>query len=102
MMIQRTLKHFGALHHYGMALSIQKVSGEVFPVEDGSRDLGPQHLPLKGGTTAEWAQVGPKRPAGACRLTPDGRKLLAAGGGEYWKVSQAIERVIRPAGKDCP
>ena len=97
MLILKTLKRFGPMHGYGIAKSIQQTSEEVLRVEEGSLYPALQRILMKGWVTAEWVQAGPKRRTRVYRLTPDGRKQLAAEISKYRRVSQAIERVIQPA-----
>ncbi len=97
MLILRILKRFGPLHGYGIAKSIQQISEDVLRVEEGSLYPALQRILMKDWVTAEWVQAGPKRRARVYRLTPEGRKRLAAEISEYRRVSQAIERVIQPA-----
>ncbi len=52
---------------------------------------------VKGWVTAEWGQSENNRRARFYRLTPAGRKQLAAEISEFEKVTRAITRVIQPA-----
>jgi transcriptional regulator len=97
MLILKTLKRFGPMHGYGIAKTIQQTSEDVLRVEEGSLYPALQRILLKGWATAEWVQAGPKRRTRVYQLTPEGRKRLAAEISEYWRVSQAIQRVIQPA-----
>ena len=97
MLILKTLKLGGPMHGYGIAKQIQLVSEDVLRVEEGSLYPALQRILLKGWATAEWVQADGKRRSRIYRLTPDGRKRLAAELDEYRRVAQAIERVIQPA-----
>lgn len=97
MLILKTLKLDGPLHGYGIAKQIQQVSEDVLRVEEGSLYPALQRILLKGWATAEWVHTDGKRRSRIYRLTPDGRKRLAAELDEYRRVAQAIERVIQPA-----
>lgn len=97
MLILKTLRQFGPLHGYSIAKTIQQTSEEVLQVEEGSLYPALQRILLKGWVTAEWAQTTSKRRLRVYQLTPEGRERLDQEISQYRRVSQAIERVIRPA-----
>jgi DNA-binding PadR family transcriptional regulator len=73
------------------------VSEDVLRVEEGSLYPALQRLLMKGLVSAEWVQGGTKRRLRVYRLTPAGRKQLAAEVSEFTRVVEAITRVIQPA-----
>ncbi|MBM3748302.1 MAG: PadR family transcriptional regulator [Acidobacteria bacterium] len=97
MLILKTLARCGPTHGYGMAKYIQQVSEDVLRVEEGSLYPALQRLLIKDLVSAEWVQGGPKRRLRVYRLTPAGRKQLAAEVSEFTRVVEAITRVIQPA-----
>ena len=97
MLILKTLQRFGPAHGYGIAKSILLTSEDALRVEEGSLYPALQRIWMKGWVRAEWEQAGPKRRTRVYRLTPEGRKQLAAEITQYRRVSQAIARVIQPA-----
>lgn len=97
MLVLKTLARCGALHGYGIAKYIRQVTEDVLRVEEGSLYPALQRMLIKGWVTAEWVQSGPKRRARVYRLTPAGRKQLAAEVSDFNKVMQAIVRVLEPA-----
>ncbi len=97
MLILKTLARSGPLHGYGIAKRIQQISEDVLRVEEGSLYPALQRMLIKGWVTAEWVEAGPKRRARVYRLTPAGRKQLAAEVSEFTRVMHAISRVIQPA-----
>lgn len=96
MLILRTLAR-GPLHGYAIAQQIKRTSDDVLQVEEGSLYPALQRMLAKGWVTAEWMPAGPKRRARVYRLTPAGRKQLAAEVSDFTRVMQAIVRVIEPA-----
>ena len=96
LLILKTLSA-GPLHGYGIAQHIKRLSEEVLRVEEGSLYPALQRMLLKGWVTSEWVPAGPKRRARVYRLTPLGRKQLAAEVSTFTRVVEAVMRVIEPA-----
>jgi len=97
MLILRTLAHLGPLHGYGIAQHIQRTSGDVLQVEEGSLYPALQRMLIKGWVVAEWGQSENNRRARYYCLTPAGRKQLGMEIAEFQKVMGAINRVMQPA-----
>lgn len=97
MLIMRTLARNGELHGYEIANSIQKTSGDVLQVEEGSLYPALQRMLLKGWVTAEWGVTAGNRRARYYKLTAKGRKQLEAELDQYRRVNIAIARVLDPA-----
>lgn len=97
MLILKTLAQQGPLHGYGIAQHIKQISDDVLQVEEGSLYPGLQRMRLKGWVVAEWKQSENNRRARFYKLTPLGRKQLAAEIAEFGRVMAAIVRVIQPA-----
>lgn len=93
MMILKTLSR-GAMHGFGIALSIQQTSDEVLRVEEGSLYPALQRMLVKGWLDAEWKQSENNRRARYYKLTPAGRKQLTRELREYQHVATAIARII--------
>ena len=96
MLILKTLAQ-QPLHGYGIAQHIKQISDDVLQVEEGSLYPGLQRMLLKGWVVAEWKQSENNRRARFYKLTPLGRKQLAAEIAEFGRVMAAIVRVIQPA-----
>jgi transcriptional regulator len=96
MLILKTLTH-APLHGYGIAQHIRQVSDDVLRVEEGSLYPALQRLQLKGWVTSEWALTENNRRARYYRLTPPGRKQLAAETANFDRLIGAIARVMKPA-----
>ena len=97
MLILKTLLRIGPMHGYGIAQHIQQISGEVLTVEEGSLYPALQRMLIKGWVVGEWKQTENNRRARFYRLTPAGKKQLAAEIAEFERVMGAIGRVIQPA-----
>ncbi|MGA2742386.1 MAG: PadR family transcriptional regulator [Bryobacteraceae bacterium] len=96
LLILRVLRS-GALHGYAIAQRIHVLSSEVLRVEEGSLYPALQKILLKGWVTAEWGISETNRKVRFYRLTPAGRKQLAAELSDYDRVNEAIQSVLRTA-----
>jgi transcriptional regulator len=96
MLVLKTLTR-APLHGYGIAQYIRQVSDDVLQVEEGSLYPALQRLQLKGWVASEWAVTENNRQARYYRLTPLGRKQLAAESANYHRLIEAIARVMNPA-----
>jgi transcriptional regulator len=97
MLILKSLARLGPMHGYGIAQHIQQTSDDVLMVEEGSLYPALQRMLIKGWVIAEWSQSENNRRARYYRLTPSGRKQLAAEISQFEKVIRAVTRVIEPA-----
>jgi len=98
LLILRTLERNGEpLHGYGIARNIQRASGEVLQVEEGSLYPALQRLAVKGWVKAEWGISDNNRRARLYRLTPAGRKQIAEQIADFERLLEAMMRVVRPA-----
>jgi PadR family transcriptional regulator, regulatory protein PadR len=97
MLILRSLTRLGPMHGYGIAQHIQQMSREVLQVEEGSLYPALQRMLVKGWIAGEWRQTENNRRARYYKLTPAGKKRLAAEVAEFEKVMRAITNVIQPA-----
>lgn len=93
MLILQTLTR-GALHGYGIALSIRRCSDDVLTVEEGSLYPALQRLLLQGWVKAEWKMTETKRRARFYTLTAEGRKQLGLEVSEFEQMITAIRRVL--------
>jgi PadR family transcriptional regulator, regulatory protein PadR len=97
MLILRTLSRGGEMHGYEIASSIQRISGEVLQVEEGSLYPALQRMLLKGWVVAQWGVTAGNRRARYYRLTSAGRKQLQAEMAQYGRVNGAIQKVLQTA-----
>jgi transcriptional regulator len=97
MLILKTLARIGPMHGYGIAQDIQQMSEDVLVVEEGSLYPALQRMLIKGWLLGEWKQTENNRRARFYKLTPAGRKQLAAELAGFERVMGAIAKVIQPA-----
>ena len=96
MLILKTLSR-GALHGYGIALSIKNASDDVLTVEEGSLYPALQRLLLQGWVKAEWKMTETNRRARYYTLTAAGQKQLSQELSQFDQIITAITRVLQDA-----
>ena len=96
LLILRTLAA-GPLHGYAIARRIKERSADVLDVEEGSLYPALNRMLLKGWLRAEWGTSETNRKARFYRLTKEGQKQLAAEAGEFNKLVNAIQLVMKTA-----
>lgn len=97
MLILRTLL-FGPAHGHEIAKHIQRSTDEVLQVEHGSLYPALHRLEKKGWLVAKWETAKDRnREFKYYRLTPAGKKQLAAEESKWKQMADAIARVMWPA-----
>src|SRR5262252_8630101 len=97
LLILRTLI-FGPVHGHGIAKHIQRTSEDVLQVEHGSLYPALHRLERKGLIASKWETAKDRnREFKYYRLTPAGRKQLAAEESRWKQLAGAIARVMWPA-----
>jgi PadR family transcriptional regulator PadR len=96
LLILRVLRS-GSLHGYAIAQRIHALSSEALSIEEGALYPALQKILLKGWVTSEWGISETNRRVRFYRLTPAGRKQLAAEMSGYDRVHEAIQAVLRTA-----
>src|SRR4051812_9467435 len=91
MLILKTLT-FGALHGYGIAQQIQRLSADALRVEEGSLYPALQRMQAKGWVRSAWKTSGTGRRARYYTLLVAGRKQLA---GETATFQDAVDAIMR-------
>ncbi|MDE3198013.1 MAG: PadR family transcriptional regulator [Acidobacteriota bacterium] len=102
LLILRTLERHGQLHGFEIADSIQQTTEDVLRVEEGSLYPALQRMLIKGWIEGKWGVTSANRRARYYRITPLGRKQLAAELSQYERVAGAIARVLNPAWENSP
>ncbi|HKO15173.1 MAG TPA: PadR family transcriptional regulator [Gemmatimonadaceae bacterium] len=97
MLILQTLAHQPELHGFAIAESIERASGDVLRVEEGSLYPALQRMLIRGWIAGEWGKTTENRRARYYRLTAAGRRQLAREVASYTRVSIAIARILQPA-----
>ena len=95
MLILRTLV-LGAAHGQTIAQVIERRSDDVLQVEHGSLYPALHRLQHRGWIASFWGTSENNRKAKYYRLTPEGRKQLAAHRSRWDEVVRAIGRIMSP------
>ncbi|HEV8151101.1 MAG TPA: PadR family transcriptional regulator [Gemmatimonadales bacterium] len=96
MLILKTLTA-QAMHGYGIAQHLQRLSQDVIQVEEGSLYPALQRLRQKGWVKAEWRQTPHNQRARYYTITTRGRKHLGQEELGFAELLAAIGRVMKPA-----
>jgi transcriptional regulator len=97
LLILRTLL-LGPAHGHAIARAIEFNSDDVLQVEQGSLYPALHRLIKRGWISFEDGTSENNRRAKFYRLTPKGRRQLAAETNKWDKLAVAIARILRPAG----
>jgi PadR family transcriptional regulator PadR len=95
MLILRTLV-LGPAHGQTIAHSIERGSEEVLQVEHGSLYPALRRLDNRGWIASFWGTSENNRKAKYYRLTPEGKKQLAAQTSRWAQLVKAIGRILNP------
>ena len=88
----------GPLHGYAIAVRLERRSKDVLSVEEGSLYPALYRLERRGLIEAEWGVSELGRKAKFYRITPKGRRQLAADTEEWTRFSAAVSKVLIPSG----
>ena len=97
MLILQTLALRVPMHGFEIADCIERVSGEVFHVEEGSLYPALQRMLLAGWINGEWGKTAENRRARYYTITNAGRKQLQREVAQYDLAATAIARILKPA-----
>lgn len=93
---------WGPSHGYGLLLLIRAQTGNVLQVETGSLYPALQRLLRQRAIAAEWGVSDTERRVRIYRLTPRGRKRLAAERSRWERLSAAMAGLMhRPVAEDA-
>ena len=95
LLILKTLDVGQELHGFEIAEAIERASGDVLTVEEGSLYPALQRMLLKGWVTGTWGTTEGNRRARYYRLTAAGRRQLVRELAQFDRVTSAISRVIQ-------
>jgi len=95
LLILKSLSQLGSMHGYGIAMHIERVSDELLNVEEGSLYPALHRMEQNGWVTAEWATTESSRKAKFYRLTPAGKKQLAAREENWEQVVKGVQAILR-------
>jgi PadR family transcriptional regulator PadR len=91
-MILKTLDLLGPLHGYGIARRIEKISGDLLSVNQGTLYPVLLRLEQEGAVASEWAPSENNRRARFYRLTRAGHKLLQTEKRDWEQTAAIIAR----------
>src|SRR6266849_4651071 len=86
-LVLKTLARAGDQHGFQIAETIERTSGDVFRVEEGSLYPALQRMLIKGWIAGEWGRTDENRRARYYRLTKDGGKQLEQELQRYGRVA---------------
>ncbi|MEX2179551.1 MAG: PadR family transcriptional regulator [Gemmatimonadaceae bacterium] len=92
-MILKTLS-WGHMHGYGIGRWLEQHGGDALRIEEGSLYPALYRLERKGWIKAEWGLSEKNRKAKYYRLTPQGRKALAASVAMWQDFASAVARIL--------
>lgn len=95
LLILRTLR-LGPAHGHAVAKHIQRTSEDLLQVETGSLYPALHRLEAQGWIAASWETSDKGKRAKYYRLTPAGRKQLAAEHSKWEQFARAMARVLNP------
>jgi len=98
MLILKTLQ-WGPQHGYGIIQAIRVSSSDVLQVETGSLYPALHRLERQRWLSSEWKQTESNQRAKYYRLTPAGKKQLAAEQARWTQLSGAIANIMSPEGE---
>lgn len=90
------------LHGYGIAREIERRSGAVLSIEEGSLYPALHRMTKRGDLTAEWRESPTGRRARYYRLTADGKRRLSEQASLWDTLSAAVSSVVHPAPESAP
>jgi PadR family transcriptional regulator PadR len=97
LLILKTLS-LGAMHGYGIAQHIHRLSGEALQIAEGSLYPALRRMQVKGWVASAMKQTPTGRDARYYRLTAAGTKQLAAEEEQFKRAVAVTSRVLRGAG----
>ena len=84
----------GPLHGYGITLRLERLSNDVFSIEEGSLYPALYRMERRGWLTSEWSVTDTGRRARFYRLTRAGRAQLAAEEASWMRLTEAVSSVL--------
>jgi PadR family transcriptional regulator PadR len=95
LLILRTLASRGPMHGYGIAVHIERVSGDALKVEEGSLYPALHRIEQAGWISAQWKVTENRRRAKYYRLTAEGERRLVEEEESWQMVTDGISRVLK-------
>ena len=86
----------GARHGYGIARWIEDATDEAVIVEEGSLYPALYRMERRGWIEADWGTSELGRKAKFYRITPKGRRQLAADTAQWARFAAAVSKILLP------
>src|SRR5262245_2382139 len=96
LLVLKTLSR-GPQHGYGIATHIERVTGDVLRVEEGSLYPALHRMEHHGWINATWSLTGNNRRARLYKLTRAGEKRLAEEEARWTRLTEAVGKLLRYA-----
>ena len=97
LLVLKTLASSQRMHGYAITTHVQRVSGDLLRVEEGSLYPALHRMEQQGWLRAEWGMTEKNREARFYSLTAAGRKQLDAETANWDRVSAAINLILKRA-----
>jgi len=97
LLVLKTLSCGRKMHGYAITSQIQRLSGELLRVEEGSLYPALHRMEQEGWLRAEWGMTEKKREARFYSLTAKGRRQLAQEQESWNRLTEGVARVMRGA-----
>jgi transcriptional regulator len=97
LLVLRTLASNKRMHGYAITTHIQRVSGDLLRVEEGSLYPALHRMQQEGLLRSEWGITEKNREARFYSLTAQGRKQLAREEESWARLTAGVARVLRHA-----
>ena len=95
LLVLKTLASHKRLHGYAITTHVQRVSGDLLRVEEGSLYPALHRMEQHGWLKADWGVTEKNREARFYSLTAKGRKQLAAEEDSWARFTEGVGRVLR-------
>lgn len=97
LLVLKTLAQNSSLHGYGIVLHIQRVSGDLLRVEEGSLYPALHRMEQNQWVRSQWALTETNRRAKFYSLTAAGRKQLIAAESAWEQTVRGVQAVMEYA-----
>jgi PadR family transcriptional regulator PadR len=97
LLVLRTVDAHGPVHGYAITSHIHRISGELLRVEEGSLYPALHRMEVEGWIKADWRVTDKGRQARFYKLTPAGRKQLAAEQASWDRLTSGVALVLGQA-----
>ena len=97
LLVLKTLSQMGELHGYGIVLHVQKASGDLLRVEEGSLYPALHRMEQSRWISSTWAMTDTNRKAKFYKLTTTGRRQLLEAEEGFEQLVKGIRAILRYA-----